>query len=149
MWLFFSFKIWWLLVLSFPQKTAPLYNLHWFLLKFATKKTRVEAVTRLMYTKNKTKQWTVFKQCLMSKSASLMSIGIWSCFCKGIFCVREGQVRGGLCSVLGGYLLCQICRFQFWFGRTKLELGLIFKIETRTESDLLKKNWTIYVWNWN
>ncbi len=64
MWLFFPLKIWWLLLLSFPQKTAFVQFALVFIVttlpKFATKKTRVQAVTRLMYTKNKTKQWTVF-----------------------------------------------------------------------------------------
>jgi hypothetical protein len=149
MWLFFSFKIWWLLVLSFPPKNSALVQFALVFIEICHKKDTGWGCHQTYVYQNKTKQWTVFKQCLMSKSASLMSIGIWSCFCKGIFCVREGQVRGGLCSVLGGYLRCHICRFEFWFGRTKLELGLIFKIETKTESDLLKKNWNIYVWNWN
>jgi hypothetical protein len=95
-----------------------------FLYNFATKKTLVEAVTRVIYIKNKTNEWTVLKA--MPDELKCLSHVNWNLeLCQG----RPGPWR----------LRFSVGWVPALVDIQRNELGLICRTETRTRSRSFQK----------
>jgi hypothetical protein len=164
MWLFFSLKIWWLLVLSFPQKTAFVQFALIFIVttlpKFATKNTGWSCPKTYVYQKQNKTMNCFLSNAWWAKVPLSCQLEFWAAFAK-VFSVW-GKARS-----MEAYVQCWVgtCFAKYagsnsdlqepnwnwvWFSKLKLELNRIFskrtgpfmcRIGTRIKIQGFEKKW--------